>query len=275
MKQYSCPQCNYSSTRRWNLERHIKKVHDQEALPSIQATKASQSSTTGLGAIFEKRLHTAAKEIVNKISSRGFKMYAGHICERCLLPAFVEVAEPQYNLHSCNELWLLDYPEFGKHKDTLSRYAKDHLPELMANIIREAKGKEDVHMICVKTDLRFPQDSQTPSNRPPHISGDFERDMAIAAAFSLANQRIKETIKNHERSNEWRAYYVELTRTTQPSWFKRAKSENDTILSDEELLEFLQIRNTTILMIREINQTYIVRLALMPKPQQLLYPFDY
>ncbi|WP_415283022.1 hypothetical protein [Candidatus Nitrososphaera sp. FF02] len=134
----------------------------------------------------------------------------------------------------------------------------------MAEMIEKGTGGENhVRVKCTKMNITFPSRimPQTGSNERVYDANDPGRDMMIQMTLSKTKEYVNKLSKPQNEAD-----YVELSDTTPHPWFERARVKNETILTRDELIDFLQLGRRTYLGIESHNQVYFVRLSL-PKVQ--------
>jgi len=272
MKLYRCPQCDYQSSRRWNLERHTLKVHNDhgEGDSSIATTSSAEfplgigkvpstSSDSGkISTVYERRLDLAIKEIAAKLpEKKADGIYSGAICEECLSPTMlINNVSRHLSLHNCNELWFLDYPKLQEHKEMLLRHAKRRLPELMVKIIKLVRENQPVSLRCIEVEKNL---ASEPSKVPPP-----GLDPLHIMAWTLTSRHISKATEELGLDNPTPVNLDHVTFGTYDHWIERAKKTGKTSLSDSELLEFVSERNTTFLIVNYSDKSFLTFLDITP-----------
>ena len=261
--------CGKRSARRWNLQRHINDVHGVMA-DNIQKTversgieeqvirtKLIHTETSGasndlstkngfahtprLSEIFDKRVNAQIRSAASALltANSTYRRYRGRVCKRCLSVFLQEVGSNPFKkreaaIHDCNDLWLIDYPKLEERKEDLLSNLQSRLPQLMTRILVEVSRKLEVRLLCMKWDRRFTEEFPRPpvTDQNPFINS------------LLLGSYLKE-LDLFRHSNATDAVPLKINFVDDNHWAKRAIRNDSTELSEDEISEFIKIRNST------------------------------
>jgi hypothetical protein len=228
---YACSECGARSTRKWNAERHIMTTHGGAGtIIEGSSSKATEAGTImpaqslapsrhryRIGQLIEERLGELVKEkaaeIASSIKSKPLLTYYAIVCEHCLSIDLLNANSSIYT-HYCNNLWLLDFPSLTKNKSEILRFLEGRLPRHILQILKEASEDGKVKLVSLFQDVNAYQMSASDTRGP--------RDPKSACYLP-----------------------IDLGARNLDHWSTRAITNKETILDDEEILEFVGLTRRT------------------------------
>lgn len=257
MRSYICSECEAKSTRKWNLERHVKTVHGGAGSVMVAGSSA-RATTTGPAAaaatvtagpsssprrygheisrLVEERLESVANETARAISllePNSFLHFCAYACEDCLTIDLRDFDSPILQ-HKCDSLWLLDFPELNKNKQDIFRFLIRRIPRHVARILKQACGGGRVKLKSVAIDAEHSE------------------------RWALLNE-----VSIFREDPEIACYNpVKLGFIAENHWARRAIRNGETVLNDNELMDFINRTGRTFSAFNIEAQTYFMMFEL-------------
>lgn len=253
IKRQVCSECGDAFTRRWNLQRHIARLHQGNKVSYSEQAKSQYESGNIAGSPLKTNSVVSSTEyIVSRHVQETLRRkipnlqeafgYRGYVCDNCLTIDVFPV-RPRYLSfgHVCDSLWLIDHPRLLNHKNLIKQYLDNQLPVFLAKAFVEQRYGGKIELVAGQVDKSHTHDPKEFMLELPSYKENFPDYPAAKAVIDFLNKKFEIEDQN-DPSRDW-LKPIELGLPPESHWAKRAIRERTTKLELNELTDFLRSAN--------------------------------